>query len=140
MSNRCNPQIIRFWAIFDLIITGILAIPFTAELFIQLLYTINGLLGSNGSPPAFDAIHWLFVCFTGGLGVLWAIARISQPTSLLSKIDATGRLWMTALLIYFIFLRQAPLALLLFVVSELIGALHQLWSLRRMAGESKATR
>ena len=135
-----NRKIIRGWAAFDLSITGLLALPFTAEIFVVVLYAINGLLGGSETPPPFQAIHWLFVCFTGGLGVLWALARLFQPSAFLSKADVFARLWMTCLLLYFIFVRHAAVALLLFVASELIGALHQLWSLQRAATKSTPTR
>ena len=116
---------IRFWAGFDLLITGILALPITAKLFITIVYGLNGMLGGAGTAPEFAAIHWLFVCFCGGLGVLWAIVRLMQPTAFNGKADAIGRAWMSLVLLYFVFVADAPMVLLAFVATEAIGSAHQ---------------
>lgn len=121
---------IRMWAGLDLVVTLLLALPPTALWFIATLYQINGLLGASASPPPFTPLHLLFVCLMGGLGVLWALVRILRPMLFLGRADAWARLWVAGLIIYFIVVNEAPVALYLFVASELLGACHQLWVLR----------
>ena len=82
-------------------------------------------------------MHWLFVCLMGGLGVAWAVARLVEPVRTLGLVDAVARLWVGALIAYFVLARGAPTVLLLFVATELGGALHQSWVLRRPARDAR---
>lgn len=131
MATQQHQKIIRFWASLDLVVTGVLALPFTAKVFITVVYALNGMLGGADTAPEFAPIHWLFVCFTGGLGVLWALVRIYQPTVFNCKADAIGRAWMTLLLLYFVFVAGAPMVLLAFVATEAVGSVHQFIVIRR---------
>lgn len=123
--------VMRFWAGLDLLVTGILALPPTALWFITSLYALNGWLGGTASPPPFDPLHLLFVCLMGGLGVLWALVRLANPLRFLGRADAVARLWVAGLLGYFVVGQNAPVVLALFIATEVLGALHQLWILRR---------
>lgn len=131
MNTLQHQKIIRFWAALDLSITAILALPFTAKIFIEVVYKLNGILGGADAMPEFAAIHWLFVCFCGGLGVLWALVRLYQPTPFNSKADAFGRAWMSTVLLYFVVVADAPLVLLAFVATEAVGSAHQFWVLSK---------
>jgi hypothetical protein len=122
--------VMRFWAAIDLLVTGLLALPLTALWFIATLYQVNGWFGGSTLPPSFDPVHLLFVCLMGGLGVLWALVRLCQPVIFLGRADGLARLWVSGLIAYFVFVEAAPLALVLFIVTELLGAVHQLWALR----------
>lgn len=121
----------RFWAGFDLLVTGILALPPTALWFIATLYQLNGMLGGSASPPPFAPVHLLFLCLMGGLGVVWALARIFRPQRFLGLMDGWARLWVGGLIAWFVWGAGAPVALGLFVVTEFVGGLHQLWVLRK---------
>jgi hypothetical protein len=133
MLRGPESRVIRGWATLDLVVTALIAVPPAAALFIKLIYGLNGLLGGVLPVPPFDPVHWLFVCLAGALGVAWAIARMVQPVRPLGMIDAVARLWVSALIAYFVFARGAPPVLLAFLATELGGSLHQLWALRRPA-------
>lgn len=137
MIRSAESRVVRGWAVLDLVITALLAIPPLAGVFVNVLYALNGYLGGVSARPPFEPVHWLFVCLAGGLGVTWAVARIALPMRLLGRIDGVARLWVGALLAYFVFARGAPPVLLAFLVTELAGALHQLWSLRNSAREAR---
>lgn len=128
--------VIRAWAWLDLVVTALLAVPPLAMLFVQVLYAINGKLGGAGAPPHFTSVHWFFVCLAGVIGVAWSLARMLQPLRPLGIIDAFARLAVGTLILYFVLVRDAPVALLVFLVSELLGAGHQFWALRRPASRA----
>jgi len=137
MLRSAESRVVRGWAVLDLVITALLAVPPLASVFMNILYAVNGHLGGVSARPPFEPVHWLFVCLMGGLGVTWAVARILLPMRLLGRIDGIARLWVCALIAYFVFVRGAPPVLLVFLVTELAGALHQLWSLRSSAREAR---
>jgi len=137
MLRGTESGVIRGWAALDLVFCALFALPPLAALLLDVLYSLNGRLGGVFVAPPFEPVHWLFVCLVGGLGVTWAAARILLPMRLLGRIDGIARLWVCALIAYFVFVRGAPPVLLAFLVTELAGALHQLWSLRSSAREAR---
>ena len=116
----------RFWAIVDSSLSYTLALPPLAEHFISLLYNINGKLGGTANGPAFTPMQMFFVCLSGSLIGLWCIARYLKPIGLFALIDGWGRVWISALIIYFVGFGGAPRVLLVFVVTEMAGAVAQL--------------
>jgi hypothetical protein len=137
MIRGRESRIVRGWALLDLVVTAPLVLPPTAALFVKLLCALDGLAGGSTASPAFDALHWFFVCLAGALGVAWAIARLVEPVRPLGRIDAFARLWVSALIAWFVLSRGAPVVLLAFVATELGGAVHQLWALRRPARDAR---
>jgi hypothetical protein len=137
MIRGAESKVIRGWAALDLAVSAMFALPPLAALLLRLLYSLNGRLGGASVAPPFEAVHWLFVCLMGGLGVVWAVARLVEPVRTLGLIDAVARLWVGALIAYFVFARGAPTVLLLFVATEIGGALHQSWVLRRPARDAR---
>jgi len=124
--NHIPASTVRFWAWVDSAVTWSLALPPMAPQFIALIYWLNGLLGGSEVAPDFAPIHLVFVCLTGSLVSVWVIARLLHPAPILAVIDGWGRLWVGALLVWFILGLGAPPALWLFVFTEWIGALAQL--------------
>jgi hypothetical protein len=118
--------VIRALAVFDLVVTALLAFPISARGFVELLYRVNGYFGGVSAPPYFDSVHWLFVGLAGILGVVWAFSRIAAPSRLSAGLDAGGRVAVSLLILWFVLLGSAPALLLLFVASEAGGALLQL--------------
>jgi hypothetical protein len=137
MIRGAESKVIRGWAALDLVVSALFAVPPLAALLLGFLYSINGRLGGVSSAPPFESVHWLFVCLMGGLGVAWAVARLVEPVRMLGLIDAVARLWVGALIAYFVLARGAPTVLLLFVATEFGGALHQSWVLRRPARDAR---
>ncbi len=137
MLRGTESGVIRRWAALDLVLCAPFAVPPLAALLLGLLYALNGRLGGVSTAPPFEPVHWLFVCLMGGLGVVWAVARLVEPVRSLGLIDAVARLWVSALIAYFVFARGAPTVLVVFLATELGGALHQLWLLRRPARNAR---
>lgn len=130
MLSRSAIRVIRGCAAFDLLVTGLLAFPRSAHWFMQVLFTVNGALGGGAALPPFVALQWFFVNLAGVLGLLWASARLLQPSRLLAMIDAAARVWVAGLIGFHVF-GGAPGILLLFVFTELIGSVLQLRALRQ---------
>ena len=116
----------RFWAIVDSSLSYTLALPPLAQHFISLLYSINGKLGGSPTAPAFTPLQLFFVCLSGTLIGLWCIARYLKPIGLFALIDGWGRVWISLLIVWFVAVEGAPRVLLLFVVTEMLGAIAQL--------------
>jgi len=117
-----NPKrTIRILAGFDLAITGLLALPWTAVLFLDGISRLDGLAGFGTSEAVIGALALFFINLAGVLGVLWAAVRLRAPSLELARMDAIGRVVVSALIIFAIAEGATPV-LGVFVVSELIGA------------------
>lgn len=123
--NARQRRIVRAWAGFDLVVTGLLVLPPVAFGFLKILVTVNGFFGGQTMPAGLSGLGLMFVCVTGALGVVWALARLLNPSRPLGAIDAAARLWVGALIAYFVVARGVPVVFLLFVVSEWAGGVHQ---------------
>ena len=131
-----HKNVIRFWAGSDLLVTGLLAFPPIATAFLEALLTVNTWFGGQVGPQSLSPFGLLFVCVSGSLGVVWAVARILRPTWCLGMIDTVARLWVGGLIAYFVFSYDVPAILLLFVLTEWAGSLHQ--GLRLIGGRPSA--
>ena len=119
--------VIRACAGFDLIVTGLLALPFSAPVFVSALYALSG----AHSAPELPGIAWFFVNLAGALGVLWALVRIARPEPWLARADALGRCAVATLIAGYLITGALPALMAAFVASELLGAGAQAWVLRR---------
>lgn len=122
--------VVRVCAAFDLVVTGLFALPPLARVFLAVLFAVNGAFGGAAAPPPFVPLQWMFVNLTGALGVLWAVVRLLWPQRVLGLADAAARTWVACLIAFHVF-EGAPGVLALFVATELGGALVQLSVLAR---------
>lgn len=121
------PHVIRACAGFDLIVTGLLALPPSARVFVSALYALDG----ARAVPELPGIAWFFVNLAGMLGVLWALARLLRPDAWLARADALGRCAVATLIAGYLAAGALPGVMLAFVASELLGAAAQAWAIRR---------
>lgn len=127
VTRSASPSfVVRGFAAFDLVVTAVLAVPRSASWLIGVLFGLNHLFGGVGDAPPFVALHWFFVNLAGILGMLWAFARLLQPSRLLGSADAVARAWVSGLIVFHVFWGGAPGILLLFVLTELAGMFAQL--------------
>jgi hypothetical protein len=126
MNARVARGVIRACAGFDLVVTGLLALPFTAPAFVGTLYALDG----QSSTPALPAIAWFFTNLAGALGVLWALVRLSRPEPWLARADALARCAVAALIGGYLLAGEVPALLGAFVATELLGAAAQAWVTR----------
>ena len=117
---------VRFWAIVDSSVSYTLALPPLAEHFVSMLYYVNGKLGGDATAPAFTPMAMFFVCLAGTLVALWCVARYVKPIGMFALIDGWGRVWISLLIVWFVTVEGAPRVLLVFIVTEMLGAIAQL--------------
>ena len=129
--DRVRRRKVRFWALVDSSVSYTLALPPLAEHFVSLLYYVNGKLGGVATAPAFTPLQLFFVCLSGSLISLWCVARYLKPIGLFALIDGWGRVWVSALIVWFVAVEGAPRVLLLFIVTEMLGAIAQLHEVYR---------
>lgn len=126
-------RIVRAFAALDLVATLPLAIPGVAYGYVGLLYRMDARLGGAAAQPALDGLLVFLLHLAGALGVLWALVRLALPSRILGLADAAGRTWVAMMIAHSVAGYGAPRVLLLFVATELAGAVAQAWVLRQRA-------
>ena len=123
---------VRAFALFDLIVTGLLAVPVLSEYVLALLLSGFGLLGAPAQWLPFSTVTLVFCNLAGVLGVLWNGLRWLHPQILIVRMDQWGRVAVAAVLSFYLCLKGAPVVLWLFVATELAGAWVAWRTLRRV--------
>jgi len=121
-----NQTVIRGFASFDLVVTGLFALPWTAKLLFTLVYELHSVL-IYANPPGFviNTMTLAFANIMGLIGMLWALVRLKTPTRDYARWDAIGRFYVAAILLWYIAGSLSPI-FLIFVATELIGAIWQI--------------
>jgi len=106
---------IRLIAAFDLAVTALFALPFTAPAFVNTLYALDRALGGPFATPILGALGLFFTNLAGALGTLWALVRCAVAALIGWNLAADA----------------LPSLLWAFVATELLGAAAQVWVTRR---------
>ncbi len=114
-------KLMRAMTWFDLALCAALAIPFIAPIFIGLLSEVSSLIGSRrlGMPGGFSAF---FINLAGLFGVLWNIIMLTSVDRRHHLIDMVARAGVIGLLLWHFLFSNLPPIFLIFVATELIGA------------------
>lgn len=116
---------IRLWAGLDLLTGALMAFPPVALAFLGLLYSINNMFGSHHQIADFPALGLMLMSMAGALIMVWALARLLQPHRQLAMIDTLARFWVGGLIGWFVLFEGVPPVILIFVITEWAGGIHQ---------------
>jgi hypothetical protein len=120
--------IVRYSAVYDIVMTTAFAIPFVQTIQIALLKNIHLSFGLSGSFPEFEPLHIFFTGLLGSLVTVWSVLRIVRPEAQFGLYDSITR---------FLFAMHMGIALFAFGVTELIWFFiipETVWGIVQLAG------
>lgn len=121
-------RLVRASAIYDVLMTGAFAMPWTLLWLHEQLSAVNLRLG--GTPlPAFAPFHLLIGCLLGSVVLVWSALRIADPQPRFGRYDAAAR-YLFSLWMGWALLATGEPVLWLFIVPELAWGLLQSLPLR----------
>ena len=121
-------RLVRASAIYDVLMTGAFATPWTLLLLREQLSTVNVRLG--GAPlPVFEPFHLLIGCLLGSVVLVWSVLRIVDPQPRFGRYDAAARYLFSLWMGWALLVTGEPV-LWLFIVPELAWGLAQSLPLR----------
>jgi len=130
-------RLVRASAIYDVLMTGAFATPWTLLLLRQHLSDLNVSLG--GMPlPLFEPFHLLVGSLLGSVVLVWSVLRISDPQPRFGRYDAAARFLFSLWMIWALVETGQPV-LWLFLLPELAWGVLQSLPLAR-AVEAGLTR
>lgn len=93
MSTSRALRIIRASAVYDLVVTALFALPFTARFVFDGLAAMHDYWGLGGVAPASnDVFAVMFANLMGSIVVVWAVFRIVRPSLAAGVADTAARL------------------------------------------------
>lgn len=121
-------RLVRASAIYDVVMTGAFATPWSLLLLREQLSGLNVQLG--GSPlPAFAPFHLLIGCLLGSVVLVWSVLRIADPQPRFGRYDAAARYLFSLWMGWALLVTNQPV-LWLFIVPELAWGVVQSLPLR----------
>lgn len=130
MPPRARLATLRRVAAFDLALTLPFALPVVVDQMLRALLTLDARLGLGTPVRPFDTLTLLFANLMGVLAVVWNWARFRSRGTDLAELDVRARCVVAAVILgYVVFTRTSPL-LLVFVATEIAGAVIQRRALR----------
>lgn len=110
MKTTTAIRIVRFSAIYDLVITFLFALPWTAALLFTGLTALHHSLGLSGATPSADETFTLmFANLMGSIVSVWAVYRIVRPTIAAGIADTVARSLFSFGMIYALIGGASPL-------------------------------
>ncbi|MGW5878088.1 hypothetical protein ACWFMI_16240 [Nocardiopsis terrae] len=85
-------RVVRASAVYDLVVTGAFALPWTVGLAFQTVGWTHGALGLSGALPSTDTVFTaLFANLMGSVVVVWSVVRLLRPSLALGVADTCAR-------------------------------------------------
>lgn len=129
LSVDQNRAIVRASAIYDLVATIGFVTPWTAQLTLDMIFSIGRSLGLEAAVSPFDPLHMLFVNLMGSVVVVWSLVRVSNPTQTLGRFDVLARALFTTWQLWAV-ARGASLVILAFTALEIAFGIAQILPVR----------
>ena len=121
-------RLVRASAVYDVLMTGAFATPWSLLLLREQLSTVNVRLG--GAPlPVFEPFHLLIGCLLGSVVLVWSVLRIVDPQPRFGRYDAAARYLFSLWMGWSLLVTGEPV-LWLFIVPELAWGVAQSLPLR----------
>ncbi|MFL7965560.1 hypothetical protein ACEI36_25355 [Pseudomonas kielensis] len=122
-------QVVRGSAWYDLIVSAVLATPWSFAALHGVLMSLSQLFDLPGELPPFAPAHLLMVNLLGSIVCVWAVLRIRDPQPLYGRYDAAGRFLFAAWQLYAL-LHGASAVLWVFLFLEVVWGLVQVLPVR----------
>lgn len=137
MELKQYKKIVRWSAIYDLVVTLPFALPVVSGMVVQGFASLHQKFNFEGTVPAFEGSHLLFVNLLGCIVTVWSVLRIKKPEAQYGLYDSFGRFSFSAWQLYYLLTNQlTPLAWALFV-PEIIWGIVQAWGYWRLKNVRK---
>ena len=125
-------RIVRASALYDLVFTAALAVPWTQALAHGAMSGLNEALGGAPLPP-FALFHMFIAGLLGSVVVVWSSLRMRRPSLALGRYDGMARFLFSAWMAWTLAQGGAPVLWLL-LVPEAAWGVVQWWPVGHQAG------
>lgn len=124
MTPESYAKIVRAGAIYDIVATAALAIPPMAYIVLQIVQWLDLQLGFGTEFLPVDPTSMFFLNLAGCFVIVWAVAKLRNPTPEMGRLDALLRFALVALQLWNVAQGATPILLGIGAVLLIIGILE----------------
>jgi len=139
MKQLVYRKVVRYSAIYDVVMTFAFAFPVLVVWNIGLFSTIHTQYAFSGSIPEFSPLHLFFVNLLGSVVLVWSAIRIYKPDPILGLYDSFARFLFSFHMLYYLLVHDVTGILWMMFIPELTWGLIQFfgyfYSQKEAAGE-----
>jgi hypothetical protein len=135
MKKSTYRKVVRYSAIYDVVMTFAFAFPVLAIWNLSLLSDINSQFAFSGSIPVFQPLHLFFVNLMGSVVLVWSAIRIYKPEPILGLYDSFARFLFSFNMLYYLLMHDVSGLLWVMVIPEFIWGVIQLFGYFYSKGE-----
>lgn len=128
MKKNTFKKIIRFWAVYDLILLIPFITPGITRINIEWMKIFHERFMLSWSFPPFFDTHIFYVNLMWSFLILWSILRLLKPKTIIWLFDTIWRFVFAYLIIYYILVYDISQIFIVFLITELIW-----WSIQTYA-------
>ena len=129
-------RVVRASALYDIVVTVALVMPWTQALAHGAMSGLNEALGGAPLPP-FAPFHMFIAGLLGSVVTVWSVLRLRRPSLELGRYDGMARFLFSAWMAYTLAQGGAPLLWLL-LAPEAAWGVVQWWPVRPSRGRGTA--
>ncbi len=126
MTLKSFRSIVRWSALYDLIVTAPFMTPWTLTFVLGVIDTLHVDLGLPGAVQVFGPTHMLFAGLMGSVVVVWSLARLRLKLPVLGRYDAVARFLFAAWQVFAVTIGATPLILVFTAFEVVFGVLQAL--------------
>lgn len=125
MKLTSYQKIVRFSAVYDIVVTLPFALPMVSIWMLGAFSSVHIYFGFGGGMPAFAGTHLLFVNLLGCIVTVWSVLRIVKPDPIFGLFDSFARFLFSSWQLYYLLTGQVTPLLWAFFVPELSWGIIQ---------------
>lgn len=125
MKQSTYRKIVRYSAIYDVVMTFAFAFPVLVVWNIGLFSDIHTQYGFSGSIPRFQPLHLFFVNLMGSVVLIWSAIRIYKAEPILGLYDSFARFLFSFNMLYYLLIHDVTSILWVMFVPELTWGVIQ---------------
>jgi len=126
MKSSNYLKVIKYSALYDIIITFPFALPVVAALHIALLRGLHETFSFSGTIADFTPTHLFFVNLMGSVVVVWSALRIYKPKVIYGLFDFYARALFSSWMCFYLFFYDLSSIIWLLLIPEISWGVIQL--------------
>ena len=127
MKKSTYLNVVRYSAIYDVVMTFGFAFPVLVVWNIGFFADIHSKYAFSGSIPEFLPMHLFFVNLLGSIVLVWSAIRIYKPVAILGLYDSFARFLFSFNMLYYFLIHDVTGILFVMFIPEMTWGLIQLF-------------
>lgn len=124
-------KIIKAGGVYDCVLLLPFALPFSLPIVFESLNSLSQAINLTGSPLSLSVTSSLFVNIMAIVSISFGLIRFLEPSKRIGLFDSYTRLTIALTMLYHLIILKISFIILIFVISEIIWAILQIFYIKK---------